>query len=76
MPTELSRKIHSMMAKEMGTLGKFIIKKQCTNLSIDPDEIEQKDLPALAKAISDAVIMFTGKDKSDRIRQEMRKLQD
>ncbi len=73
MPTEISRKIHSIMAREMGHLGKFIVEKQCKDLGINPEEIGEKDLDAVAEAIRKVMISFAGEDKAKKIWMEMKR---
>ncbi len=55
-------------------MGKFILQKQCTDLSIDIDEVTVEELPIIAQAVSKAVIVFTGPDKARRIESEIKKL--
>ena len=74
MPTDLSRKVHGLMAHEMGPMGKFILKKQCQDLGLDMDELENDDLLPLSKALVVAVIVFTGQDKARKIEREIRKM--
>ena len=75
MPTEVSRKIQNVMAKEMGHMGTFILKKQCADHNLDADEITPGDLPTVANAISKAIIVFTGEEKARRIDREIRSIQ-
>lgn len=74
MPTELSRKVHSILAREMKHMGKFILNKQCQNINISPDDIKPEDLPKLASVITDAIIVFTGREKAEKIGREIRNL--
>ncbi|RLF48419.1 MAG: hypothetical protein DRN20_04560 [Thermoplasmata archaeon] len=74
MTTELSKKIHMLLVSEMGPIGKFIVKKQCQDLGIDPDSIEEEDLPRLSDAIENAIVNFTGKEKANMIKWTIRKM--
>ena len=74
MPSELSMKIYNIMAREMGHMGKFIMKKQCVNMDIDSENIKPEHLEQLAEALSKAIIMFTGQDKASRVKQEIKRL--
>ncbi len=74
MPSVLSQKIEDLMSREMGQLGKFIIKKQCKDLGIDPDNIKPEDLPALAKALGKVMRTFGGEEKARRLERDIRKL--
>jgi hypothetical protein len=74
MPTEISRKVHNIMAREMGSMGKFIINKQCKNIGLDPEEIKKEDLRRLSKAIGEVMISFGGRTKAVKIEEEIKKL--
>ncbi|MCK4266774.1 MAG: hypothetical protein KAX31_05790 [Thermoplasmata archaeon] len=74
MSAEISRKIQNIMAREMGQLGKFIVNKQCKNLGINPDDINEADLERLSKAFGQVMLTFGGKDKATKIKSEIRKL--
>ncbi len=74
MPTELSKKIEEIMTREMGQLGKFIIKKQCKDLGVDPENIKKEDLPKISKALGKVMITFGGAEKGKRIEMEIRRL--
>ncbi len=74
MTSELSRKLQSVMAREMGQLGKFIVQKQCKDLAIDSEEIAAEDLPKLAKALGKVMQSFGGDAKAQAIDREIRKL--
>lgn len=74
MTTEISRKIHSIMAREMGHLGKFIVEKQCKDLGINPEEIGEEDIEAIANAIRKVMVSFAGEEKAKKIWVEMKRL--
>ena len=74
MTSELSRKLQSIMAREMGQLGKFIIQKQCKDLGIDPENVATENLPTLSKALGKVMLSFGGEAKSQNIEREIRKL--
>ena len=76
MPTEISRRIYSIMAREMGHLGKFIVEKQCKDLGINPEEIEEKDVDKVADAIRKVMISFSGEDKAKKIWFEIKRLKN
>ena len=65
-----SSEIHDIMAREMGEMGEYFVKKQCTELAIMPDHITTRDIPRLAAALSAAMEDF-GTDKSQRIIRDM-----
>ena len=68
MQSEISKKLHLLMASEMGTIGKFIIKKQCDKLKLDAENLSGADLIELSSALAEAVRMFTGEEKAQRMR--------
>ena len=74
MATELSRKVHNIMAREMGQLGKFIVNKQCSTLGLDPDNIHEADLPKLAKAFGEVMLTFGGTEKAKNVEMEVKRL--
>ncbi|MCD6461179.1 MAG: hypothetical protein J7L61_00340 [Thermoplasmata archaeon] len=74
MTTEISKELHALMAQEMGPMGRFILKKQCANLGLDPENISTGDLPGLSKAIYSAILVFTGEEKARKIEAEIRKM--
>lgn len=58
----------------MGQLGKFIVKKQCNDNGVDPENITQDDLQMLAKAFKEVMLTFGGAEKARIVEQEIRKL--
>ncbi|MBI5001073.1 MAG: tetratricopeptide repeat protein [Euryarchaeota archaeon] len=76
MRTELTSKIYEIMEREMQEMGPFIVKKQCFIIGADPDDIEQKDLPALAGKLAEVMRSFGGHQKAGRIYTEIKKLGD
>ena len=76
MQSETSKKLHLIMASEMGSIGKFIIKKQCDKLSLNSENLQPSDLIELSSALAEAVRMFTGEEKAQRMRIEIRKLRE
>ena len=74
MTSEVSKKLQTLMAQEMGPMGAFIITKQCKNLGLNPDELKVADLPQLAKSLYEAVFVFTGEEKGRRIQEQVRKI--
>ena len=74
MPTEISRKIYGIMAREMGHLGKFIVEKQCKDLGINPEEITENDLDKVADAIRKVMISFSGEEKAKKIWMEIKRV--
>ena len=74
MASEYSDKVKEIMTRELGQLGVFVIKKQCKNLGIDPDNIKKEDIPQLAKALGNVMNTFGGPDKGMQIEREIRRL--
>lgn len=74
MSSELSKKVEEIMTNELGQLGKFVIKKQCMDLGIDPDNIKKEDIPKLARALGKVMITFGGEDKAKEVEMKIRRL--
>ncbi len=74
MASELSQKVEDIMTRELGQLGKFVIKKQCRDLGIDPENIQPDDIPDVAKAMRKVMITFGGQEKAKSIEMEIRRL--
>ncbi len=74
MSSELSKKVEEIMTNELGQLGKFVIKKQCRDLGIDPDNIKKEDIPKLARALGKVMITFGGEDKAKEVEMKIRRL--
>jgi hypothetical protein len=74
MGSEISRKVHNIMAREMGSMGKFIISKQCKDIGLDPEQIAKDDLLKLSQAIGKVMIHFGGSTKAVRIEDEIKKI--
>ncbi len=74
MPSEYSVKIEEIMTRELGQLGKFVIKKQCRDLGIDPDNIKKEDVPKLARALGKVMMTFGGEEKAKEVEMEIRRL--
>ncbi|MEW5936912.1 MAG: hypothetical protein AB1665_03715 [Candidatus Thermoplasmatota archaeon] len=62
------------MAREMGHIGKFIVQKQCRDLGLDPENIEEGKLQDIAKALGKVMMTFGGQEKAKSIEREIRKL--
>ena len=67
----LHDEIVKIMTREMGTLGKFIVKKQCSENGIDPDNIRKEDLPVLANALYKVMLTFGGPEKAEKVKKEI-----
>ncbi len=74
MASEYSEKIKEIMTRELGQLGVFVIKKQCKNLGVDPDNIKKEDILQLAKALGNVMKTFGGPEKGSQIEREIRRL--
>jgi len=68
--SQVSVHVFQVMDRELGTVGKAIVKKQCNKLGIHPDEIEVTDLPKLSRAISEAMAWF-GAFKAKDLHKEL-----
>ncbi len=61
------------MRREFGDIGGFVLEKQCSDIDIDPNSIESKDIPRLSRILAGLVSKF-GDDKSNKVFIEINKL--
>jgi hypothetical protein len=61
------------MEREFGQVGSFVLEKQCSNISIDPNLIGPRDIPRLSRILSGLVSRF-GPDRARRVYVEMNNL--
>ncbi len=66
---ELRDELETLLEREVGFTGKFILQKQCQHLNIDPDMINTDCLPQLSNQIHWAIKSFTGDKKADDIKK-------
>ena len=66
---DLRGELTTLLEKEVGFTGKFILQKQCQHLDIDPDHISPDNLPLLSSQIHWAIRSFTGDRKADEIKK-------
>ena len=72
----LSEQINTIMEREMGDIGPFIVKKQSMIIGANPDSIELTDLPELASKLSEVMKTFGGYEKARKIYNEIKELED
>lgn len=65
---DLKQELTRLLEREVGFTGRFILKKQCKHLNIDPDRIGAGDLAPLADRIAWAIKNYTGEKKANAIR--------
>ena len=58
MSSELSQMINQIMSEEMGELGPHIVRKQCKDIEVNPEDIRKEDLPRVAKVLSEVMVTF------------------
>ena len=75
MTSELSQLIYELMSKELSDLGPHIVRKQCKDIDINPDDIKKNDLPRVAKVLSEVMVSF-GKEEARKIYLAINKLQN
>ncbi len=68
---DLRGELVTLLEKEVGFTGRFILQKQCQNLDIDPDNICPDNLPRLSNQIHWAIRSFTGDRKADEIKKDI-----
>ncbi len=76
MSEELSREVKSIMEREMQSLGKTMLNKQCEFLGIDVNDINPEELPALASRLSELMKTCGGYAKAKRVYSEIGALKD
>ncbi len=76
MATAVSERIKTIMEQQMGEFGEFILRKQCYELFVMPEELEQSDLFDLSKGLADAVKLFGGEEKAKKVSRQILKLID
>ena len=74
MTSELSTNIHDIMAREVGLMSEYIIRKQCKDLDIDPDNIGPDDARKLAVAFESVIEIFGGAENAMSVKMEIRRL--
>jgi len=75
MSSDLSQMIYELMSDEMGDMGPHIVKKQCRDIQVNPDDIIKEDLPRVAKVLSEVMVTF-GKEEARKIYMAINKLQN
>ncbi|MCK4718506.1 MAG: tetratricopeptide repeat protein [Thermoplasmata archaeon] len=68
--------INRVMKEQMGAKGLAIVKSQLKNLRLEEIEISVENLPALARAISEAVVAISTREKAKMVYWELFKLLD
>ncbi len=66
---DLKDELTTLLEKEIGFTGKFILEKQCQRINIKPDDINASNLGILADQIHWAVKGFTGSKKAEEIKR-------
>jgi len=59
--------IEALLKKEMGDIGEFILKKQCSNIRVDYQHIEMRHVDFLLTCIRDTISPLTGPKKAKEI---------
>lgn len=67
----LKDQIIEIVTREIGLMGKFIVKKQCLEHGIDIENITSKDLPVLAEAMAKVMKTFGGEDKAEKVKRDI-----
>jgi len=76
MSEELSSKVISIMEREMSTLGRTMLEKECESLEIIVGDIHPEELPAIASRMSELMKTCGGYAKARKVYSKIRKLQD
>ncbi len=73
MSREISHKIQEFMRNEFGEMGENILRKQCVEIGIMPDEISVADLEELSDSVFNAVRYFMGMEKARKVKEGIRR---
>jgi tetratricopeptide (TPR) repeat protein len=76
MATPIGKRVKDIMDNEMGEFGEFILRKQCYELFMMPEELKNEDLFELSKALADAIKLFGGDEKAKKVSNKVLKLID
>ena len=68
-----SAQVYQLMDREFGEVCRFILEKQCQDISLNPNRIEGKDLPRLSRILSGRVSKF-GEERARRLGMELNNL--
>ena len=68
--------IQEIMSREMKDLGLSIIKQQCKKVGVDFENVKQEDVPRIARAISEVMVVFGGREKAKKLYNEIKRLTD
>ncbi len=71
MSAELSENLISFIQKKIPMMGEFILKKQCSDLGIQFQNIPLEMLEPLADKMAEAAEMFLGFEGSRELKQEI-----
>ena len=72
---ELVENIEEIMLDELGAIGPFIVRKQLKDIGMSADGLTKKDLPRVARTISEVMSTF-GKDKARSVHKRINDLAD
>jgi len=67
----LSQRLHNYMERKIPFMGAFILLKQCKDMDIDPDDIPEEKLEALAEHLGKASETFLGWEGSNKLRLDI-----
>ena len=65
----LSKDVINIMTREMGQLGYFIVKKQCEDLGIDVENMDEDNIHKLANALYKVMLTFGGETKAEDVKR-------
>ncbi|MDG6220654.1 MAG: tetratricopeptide repeat protein, partial [Candidatus Thermoplasmatota archaeon] len=74
MTGSIAEDVANILEAEVGELSRYILKKQCAQMNISVDSIEENDLTQLALKLSESVMVF-GRDKAARVQSRVKALE-
>jgi len=72
MPISRTR-LELIMGKELGPIGVKLLNRQFERAKITESKVEGEKLDELCFYISEAMVLFVGKDKSDRLINDIKR---
>ncbi len=64
---DLNKELTLLLEKELGATGKFVLKKQCKDIGIEPEDITIEHLQSLSEKIFNVMKRFVGESKARKI---------
>ena len=73
--SDVAERLKKYMTIRIPYVGFAILKKQCVDLGLDIDNIDESDIPALAERLGKASEMFLGAEKSRQMASRIKRME-